>query len=143
MKNYADRGGCYPPKSKAETDNILRDLHYSSYHTKAEFNNCFIIHSKYFQSSKNISLHNFLIGFCRVHGKITRYLKTMNKKQEKSDQQNFIQGSDKFAVRSKIRMNFLRVRSPRNTIWHPLAVIQFPPRTEKLHSFAFKIPRVI
>ena len=117
MKNYADRGGCYPPKPKAEADNTLRDLHNSSYHTKAEFNYCFIIHSKYFQSCKNISLHNFLIGFCRVHGKIARYLKTMNKKQEKlSDQQNFIQGSDKFAVRSKIRMNFLRVRSPRNTI---------------------------
>ena len=142
MKNYADRGGCYPPKPSASVDNTLRDLHNSSYHTKAEFNNCFIIHSKYFQSSKNISLHNFLIGFCRVHGKITRYLKTMNKKQEKSDQQNFIQGSDKFAVRSKIRMNFLRVRIPRNTIY-PSAVIQFPPRTEKLHSFAFKIPRVI
>ena len=30
MKNYGDRGGCYP----------------SSYDTKAEFNNCFIIHSK-------------------------------------------------------------------------------------------------
>ena len=83
MKNYADRGGCYPPKPKAKADNTLRDLHDSSYHTKAEFNNCFIIHSKYFQSSKNISLHNFLLGFCRVHGKITRYLKTMNKKQEK------------------------------------------------------------
>ena len=54
MKNYADRGGCYPPKPKAEADNTLRDLHNSSYHTKAEFNNCFIIHSKYFQSSKNI-----------------------------------------------------------------------------------------
>ena len=73
--NYADRGGCYPPKPKAEADNTLRDLQ-----KKAEFNNCFIIHSKYFQSSKNISLHDFLIGFCRVHGKITRYLKTMNKK---------------------------------------------------------------
>ena len=56
MKNYADRGGCYSPKLKAEVDNTLRDLHNSSYHTKAEFNNCFIIHSKYFQSSKNISL---------------------------------------------------------------------------------------
>ena len=54
MKNNADRGGCYPPKPKAESDNTLRDLHNSSYHTKAEFNNCFIIHSKYFQSSKNI-----------------------------------------------------------------------------------------
>ena len=115
MKNYADRGGCYPPKPKAEADNTLRDLHNSSYHTKAEFNNCFIIHSKYFQSSKNIQTI-FLIGFCRVHGKIPRYLKTMNKKHEKNGQQSFIQGSDKFAVRSKIRMNFLRVRSARNTI---------------------------
>ena len=110
MKNYADRGGCYPPKPKAEADNTLRDLHNSSYHTKAKFNNCFIIHSKYFQSSKNIQI--FLIGFCRVHGKIARYLKTMNKKQEKNDQQNFIQGSDKFAVRSKIRMNFLACTEP-------------------------------
>ena len=31
----------------AVVDNILRDLHNSSHHTKAEFNNCFIIHSKY------------------------------------------------------------------------------------------------
>ena len=115
MKNYADQGGCYPPKPKAEADNTLRDLHNSSYHTKAEFNNGFIIHSKYFQSSKNIQFF-FLIGLCRVHGKIARYLKTMNKKQEKNDQQNFIQGGDKFAVISKIRRNFLRVRSPRNTI---------------------------
>ena len=29
----------------ASTDNTLRDLHNSSYDTKAEFNNCFIIHS--------------------------------------------------------------------------------------------------
>ena len=28
--------------------NILRDLHNSSRHTKAEFNNCFISHSKFF-----------------------------------------------------------------------------------------------
>ena len=33
---------------KAEVDNILQDLHNSSYHMKAEFNNCFIISSKYF-----------------------------------------------------------------------------------------------
>ena len=32
----------------AEVDNTLRDLQNSSYPTKAEFNNCFIIHSKYF-----------------------------------------------------------------------------------------------
>ena len=84
MKNYPDLGGCYPPQPSASADlNTLRDLHNSSYHTKAEFNNCFIIHSKYFQSSKNIQFF-FLIGFCRVHGKIARYLKTMNKKQEKT-----------------------------------------------------------
>ena len=41
MKNYGDRGGY-----TASTDNTLRDLHNSSYDTKAEFNNCFIIHSK-------------------------------------------------------------------------------------------------
>ena len=31
---------------EAEADNTLRDLHNSSHDTKAEFNNCFIIHSK-------------------------------------------------------------------------------------------------
>ena len=46
MKNYADRGGCYLPRPKAEVDNTLRDLLNSSYPTKAEFVNCFIIHSK-------------------------------------------------------------------------------------------------
>ena len=46
MKNSADRGRCYPPKPKAEVDNSLRDLQNSSYPTKAEFNNCFIIPSK-------------------------------------------------------------------------------------------------
>ena len=40
MKNYGDRGGCY------QADNTLKDLHNFSYDTKAEFNNCFIIHSK-------------------------------------------------------------------------------------------------
>ena len=38
MKNYGDRGGC-----TASTDNNLREIHDSSYDTKAEFNNCFII----------------------------------------------------------------------------------------------------
>ena len=52
MKISAGRGGCYPPRPKAEVDDILRDLQNSSYSTKAEFNNCFIIHSKYFQTLK-------------------------------------------------------------------------------------------
>ena len=30
----------------ADADNTLWDLHDSSYDTEAEFNNCFIIHSK-------------------------------------------------------------------------------------------------
>ena len=42
MKKYGDLGGCYP----AEADNTFQDLHNSSYDTKAEFNNCFITHSK-------------------------------------------------------------------------------------------------
>ena len=48
MKNSADQGGCYPQRPKAAVDNTLRDLQNSSYPTKAKFNNCFIIHSKYF-----------------------------------------------------------------------------------------------
>ena len=32
--------------NEAEADNTLQDRHNSSYDTKAEFNNCFIIHSK-------------------------------------------------------------------------------------------------
>ena len=51
MKTSAGRGGCYPLRPKAEVDKILRDLRSSSYATKAEFNNCFIIHSKYFLPS--------------------------------------------------------------------------------------------
>ena len=46
MKNYGDQGGCYASRSWAEADNTLRDLHNSSYGTKNEFINCFIIHSK-------------------------------------------------------------------------------------------------
>ena len=42
MKKYGDLGGCYP----AEADNTFQDLHNSSYDTKAELNNCCIIHSK-------------------------------------------------------------------------------------------------
>ena len=55
MKNSADQGGCYPQRPKAEVDNTLRDLQNSSYPMKAEFNNCFIIHSKYFLLLKEVS----------------------------------------------------------------------------------------
>ena len=46
MKNYGEQGGCYPPRPTASTDNTLQDLLNPSYDTKAEFNNCFIIHTK-------------------------------------------------------------------------------------------------
>ena len=40
---------------KAKVDNTLRDLQNSSYPTKAEVNNCFIIHSKYYLILKGVS----------------------------------------------------------------------------------------
>ena len=55
MKNSADQGGCYPQRPKAGVDNTLRDLQNSSCPTKAEFNNCFIIHSKYLLVRKGVS----------------------------------------------------------------------------------------
>ena len=55
MKNSAEQGECYPQRLKAEVDNTLRDLQNSSYPTKAEFNNCFIIHSKCFPFFKRVS----------------------------------------------------------------------------------------
>ena len=51
MKNSVGRGGCYPLRPKVAVNKTLRDLQNSSYPTKAEFNNCFIIHSKYFLPS--------------------------------------------------------------------------------------------
>ena len=55
MKNSADQEGCYPKRPKAEVDNTLQDPQNSSYPTKAEFNNCFIIRSKYFLLLKGVS----------------------------------------------------------------------------------------
>ena len=46
MKHYEDLGGCYLSRPQAEAANTLQDLHNSSYDTKAEFINCFIIHSE-------------------------------------------------------------------------------------------------
>ena len=79
MKNSADQGGCYPQRPKAEVDNTLRDLQNSSYPTKAEFNNCYIIHSKYFlyllMEFRHYALcfsaqHNLVPRFFSVNGSI-------------------------------------------------------------------------
>ena len=50
MKNSADQRVCCP-----QSLNTLRDLQNSSYPTIAEFNYCFIIHSKYFLFLKGVS----------------------------------------------------------------------------------------
>ena len=63
MENSADQGGCYPQRLKAEVDNTLQDLQNSSYPMKAEFNNCFIIHLKYFPALKGVSSFRSLF-FC-------------------------------------------------------------------------------
>ena len=55
MKNSADQGGCYPQRPKT-----LRDLQNSSYRTKAEFNNCFIVHSKYISVLKSFAILLFV-----------------------------------------------------------------------------------
>ena len=61
MNNCAGQGVCYPPQPLASVDNTRLDLHNSSYPTKAEFNNCFIIHSKHFPVLKGVSLFVFLL----------------------------------------------------------------------------------
>ena len=66
MKNSADQGGCYPQRPKTGVDNTLQDLQNSSYPTKAEFNNCFIIHSKYFLLLKGVSPLRSLF-FCSLN----------------------------------------------------------------------------
>ena len=48
MKNDGDQGGCIHRGRRPKRITTFRDLHNSSYDTNAEFNNCFIIHSKQF-----------------------------------------------------------------------------------------------
>ena len=43
----------------AEVDNSLRDRHYPSQHTKAEFNNCLIFHPNIFIPNKHTSSWTF------------------------------------------------------------------------------------
>ena len=48
-KNYASKiYQSLGPRPKTEVDKCLQDLHNSSHHTKAGFNDSFIIDSKYF-----------------------------------------------------------------------------------------------
>ena len=65
MKNSTEQGGCYPQRPKAKVDNTLQGLQNTSYPTKAEFNNCFVIHSKYFPVLKGVLLFRYLF-FCSL-----------------------------------------------------------------------------
>ena len=76
MKNSADQGGCYPPRPKAEVDNTLRDLQNSSYPTKAEFNNCFIIHSKYFPVLNGVSPFRSWFSTHQNHNLVPRFFRS-------------------------------------------------------------------
>ena len=73
MKSYADRGD-YLPKPKACARWITpSEICISSYHTKAEFNNCLIIHSKYYIYIK-VTVHHLLekcqnYAFCLCCGR--------------------------------------------------------------------------
>ena len=67
MKNSAEQGECYPQRPKAEVDSTLQNLQNSSYPTKAEFNNCFIIHSKYFPFLKGVSpFHSLFLRSLKI-----------------------------------------------------------------------------
>ena len=54
----------YSERPKAKVDYNLRDMQNSSYPAKTEFNNCFIIHSKYIPVLKSfpISMFDFLLS---------------------------------------------------------------------------------
>ena len=72
MKNSADQGGCYPQTSKVEVDNTLPDLQNSSYPKKAEFNNCFIIDSKYFPVFKGgFAISLFVLPFTKYNSTLS------------------------------------------------------------------------
>ena len=61
-------------RPKAELDKTFRDLQNSSYPTKAEFNNCFIIHSKYSPVLEGVSLFRSLFFRSpKLHNLVPRF----------------------------------------------------------------------
>ena len=54
-KEFCRSKRVFSTEPKAKVDNTLWDLQNSSYRTKDKFNNCFIIHSKYFPFHKGVS----------------------------------------------------------------------------------------
>ena len=43
MKNYGNRGGCYPLRPQAEADNTLRDLHCIILHMIQKLNSIIVL----------------------------------------------------------------------------------------------------
>ena len=78
MKNSADQGGCHPPRPSATVDNYLQDLQNSSYPPKAEFNNCFIIHLKYFPVLEGVLPFRFcsLVFLLSKNNTISRFFQS-------------------------------------------------------------------
>ena len=60
----------------ASVDNTLRDLQNSSYPTKAEFNNCFVIHSKYFPVLNGVSPFCSLFSAQQNHNLAPRFFRS-------------------------------------------------------------------
>ena len=74
VKIYADRGGYYPWRLKAEVDNILRDLKNSSRNTEDEFNKLFYYSLKIFLRSKQPFMYllvDFPQTFCLFLGMVS------------------------------------------------------------------------
>ena len=100
MKNSADQGGCYPQRVKAKVDNTLRDGQNSSYPTKAEFNNCFIIHSNISPLLKEF--RHFALCFYALQNNTTLSLgflsQRFNNLQRAALLTSFLTSSDQFSA---------------------------------------------
>ena len=62
MKNSAGRGGCYPSRTSASVDNILRDLQNSSYSTQPHSIIALLFIQNIFELLKEKM--NFTFNFC-------------------------------------------------------------------------------
>ena len=62
MKNSAGRGGCYPPRTSASVDNILRDPQKSSYPTQPHSIIALLFIQNIFELLKEKI--NFTFNFC-------------------------------------------------------------------------------
>ena len=112
MKNYADRGGCYPPKRITPSEICGIILH--------------II-----QKPNSIIVLLLIQNISRAL-KIARYLKTMNKKQEKMTNK-YLETKTLFKEVTNLPLEACTEPTQYN-----LASFQFPPRTENCTALRLK-----